>query len=160
MTDDEPEPHTPPIRAANDEERTPPYPQQAPEQLPPSEAKRIEAIIGRKPRVTHHAMAERYRAEGADPLVMLAQIALDVHDMKRPIGWITKLAIGVASSSVAIIAFVAVAASSYTEKNTMVEYRLRACEADHAELQRLEALLRFPVASSPPTQSSTKGPLP
>lgn len=142
-----------------DEERTPPYPQTPPEQLPPSEARRIEAIIGRKPRVTHHAMAERYRAEGADPLVMLAQIALDVHDMKRPIGWITKLAIGVASSSVAIIAFVAVAASSYTEKNTTFEYRLRSCEADHVELLRLEALLRFPVASSPP-QSSTREPSP
>lgn len=158
MTDDDPEPHTPPVRVHADDERTPPY-QEQPVHLSPAEAKRIEQIIGRKPRITHHAMAERYRAEGADPLVMLAQIALDVHDMKKPLSWITKLAIGVASSSVAIIAFVAVAASSYTEKNTIVEYRLRACEADHTELQRLEALLRFPVASTPPT-SSTKDPHP
>ena len=136
----------------SDNDITPPH-GAPPEYLPPDEVKRIERVLGRQPASVHVALAERYRAENADPLVMLAQIALDVHDLKPPVRWMTKLAIGVASSSVAIVLFVAVTASSYTEKNTAFEYRLRACEADHTKLEQLQALLRFPVADAPPASS-------
>ena len=134
-----------------DEERTPPYPM-PPEHLPPHEVKRIERVIGRQPSHVHVAIAERYRIEGADPLVIMAQIAVDVHDLKKPVGLATKVAYWGASGIVAAIVFVAILVSNRSERDTAVEYRLRALEEKLIEIRQIVSGLaqqRYPVASAP-----------
>jgi hypothetical protein len=137
-----------------DEERTPPYPSPAPEHLPPREVRRIERVLGRQADPVHMALAERYRAEGADPLVMLAQIAIDVHDLKKPVSIATRVVYWAAGGIIGAIGFVAWIVSSQTAKDTAVEYRLRACEATKSELERFERAIRpdYPVAAAPPSR--------
>lgn len=138
-----------------DDDSTPPYPA-PPEHLPPAEVRRIERVIGRQPGVAPFALAERYRAEGADPLVMIAQIALDVHDVKKPVEIATRVAYWVAGGIAGAIVFVAILVSHRAETDTAVEYRLRALEELRQRCERLIDRLEhprpdFPVATHEPT---------
>jgi hypothetical protein len=156
MIHDDHEPLTPRHSAPADE-TTPAYPQ-APEVLSPSDVRRIERLLGRPPRNVELALAEQYRRGGADLSVIVAQVAVDLHDVKRPVGWAVKIGLALLAGVAGGALYVGNAIWGASERNTAVEYRLQACER---QLQRLDGLLyrpAFPIAG--PTPGASSGPVP
>lgn len=138
-----------------DDDRTPRY-QPQPDHLPLREVQRIERVLGRKPSTTHSALAEQYRAQGADPIGLIAQVAVDVHDLAKPVKAGVRLAWMAIGGAFTAIGFVAWLVASYVGRDTAVEYRLRALEELRQRCERIIERLEhpqrdFPVAAGPHT---------
>lgn len=139
---------TPELRTTADD-ITPAYPVQAPAHLSAGDVRRIERMCGRPQRNVELALAEQYRRGGADLAVVVAQLTMDMHDVKRPLTWAVRIALVVLTGIGGAAFYLGQSIWGASDRNTAVEYRLRACEST---MQRVDSLLyrpALPVASSP-----------
>jgi hypothetical protein len=139
--------------SAGDDEITP-QSSEAPEQLPIREVRRIEDLLGRKRGNVEVALAARFRNDAADPYDLVAQLALDVHDLKKPVSLATKAVFAALAAITGAAIYVGSAIWSASERNTSVEYRLRSCESRDDRMERV----LFPPYQSNPAKPQGTGP--
>jgi len=143
-----------PRRASASDDEITPHSSEPPEQLPIREVRRIEDLLGRKRGNVEVALAARFRNDDADPYDLVAQLALDVHDLKKPVSLATKAVFAALATITGAAIYVGNAIWGASERNTAVEYRLRSCEQRD---DRMEHIL-YPAYQSNPAKPQGTGP--
>lgn len=135
-----------------------PQSSERPDELPVSEARRLERLLGRKRSHVELALAARLRNETSDPYEMVAQLALDVHDLKKPISMATKAVFALLAATTGAAVYVGSAIWGASERNTAVEYRLRACEDRSIRLENALYPPLYPSRALTPVHEPTTQP--